>query len=124
MRNGPYELVIAPDDYPGKKYRGRYCYEHHLVWWRNTGRMPLAGHLIHHRNERKRDNAFSNLEEKLVAVHSSEHTRERHPPLVIDCGMCGSQFEIQPSRFRERRAKSRSGKLFCSRSCGTKFNYQ
>lgn len=31
MKNGDYILVIAPDWYRGKRYRGKYCYEHHLV---------------------------------------------------------------------------------------------
>lgn len=34
VKNGPYELVIAPEEYPGKKYRGRYAYEHRVNYWR------------------------------------------------------------------------------------------
>ena len=34
MKNGPYILVAALETYPGKKYRGKYCYEHHMVWWK------------------------------------------------------------------------------------------
>lgn len=40
MRCGPYILIIPPPEYPGKKYRGRYAYEHHVVWWENTGGDP------------------------------------------------------------------------------------
>ena len=31
MKSGNYILIKAPDNYPGKKYRGKYCYEHHYV---------------------------------------------------------------------------------------------
>lgn len=61
MRNGPYEMVVAPAGYPGKKYRGRYVYEHQLVWWKKTGKLVPLGFVLHHKNEHKRHNVFSNL---------------------------------------------------------------
>lgn len=27
VRNGPYEMVVAPAEYPGTRYRGKYVYE-------------------------------------------------------------------------------------------------
>lgn len=77
MRNGPYILVVAPEDYPGKKYRGRYVYKHILVFWKNTGRLPLPDHVIHHKNDDKHDNKFDNLEEKHKGVHSGDHSHNR-----------------------------------------------
>ena len=75
VKNGDYELVVAPSDYPGTKYRGRYVYEHHLVWWRTTGETVPKGSVLHHRNEEKRDNRFANLELKDVAAHARGHAR-------------------------------------------------
>ena len=87
MKNGPYELVKAPSAYPGKKYRGKYVYKHHLVWWRNTGDVVPDGSLVHHKNEKKRDNRFRNLELQNWGAHSSEHNRERAPdPVAVTCG--------------------------------------
>jgi len=43
MKNGPYEMVIAPEEYPGRRYRNRYVYEHQLVWWKNTGKLVPKG---------------------------------------------------------------------------------
>ena len=40
MKNGDYILVKAPTNYPGKKYRNKYCYEHHLVYWQHYGIIP------------------------------------------------------------------------------------
>lgn len=120
MRNGPYELVIAPEGFPGKKYRGRYCYEHILVWWQNMGRLPLPGHVIHHGNENKRDNQFGNLEEKTVSKHSEEHGRDRGTPQDVICGNCESKFTLNGSIFRRRKKQSLTGVLFCGRECAKK----
>lgn len=78
MRNGPYILVGAPEDYPGPKYRGRYCYEHHLVWWENGGQLPRVGELIHHVNHDKTDNQYENLELMTVSAHTRQHNFERY----------------------------------------------
>jgi hypothetical protein len=120
MKNGPYELVVAPEEYPGIKYRGRYIYEHHLVWWRNTGELVTGSMLIHHRNEQKRDNRFENLEKKDKAVHASEHTRKRVGPrkmLTLECAWCGKDFQIAASDWPSR---SKYVNNHCSRSCSVK----
>lgn len=77
MKNGPYELVLAPDNYPGKRYRGKYCYEHHLVYWRTHCILPGPGEVVHHKDENKRNNDPANLELKAMSEHSAEHSRER-----------------------------------------------
>lgn len=121
MRNGPYELVVAPPEYPGKRYRDRYCYEHQLVWWQHTGRLVGEGRLIHHRNDKKRDNRFENLEEVDRNIHTKQHSAERAPDLIeVECGWCGKGLSMMPNVFNQRMKQSRSGKLFCSRSCGAK----
>lgn len=115
MKNGPYELVIAPANYPGKKYRGRYVYEHHLVWWRHTGELVTNEFLIHHKNEQKRDNSFSNLEKKTRAAHTSEH----HIPakkLLINCTWCNSSFEILERHHRFKVKNLGQTRFYCCRS--------
>ncbi len=120
MRNGEYELVVAPEDYPGKKYRGRYCYEHHLVWWQNTGSLPGPDEVIYHRNDNKRDNRFKNLEKKSNGKHSREHNLQRGRKIaVIRCPACGETFE-RPARQTHLRMKATSI-TFCSRACIGRF---
>ena len=113
MRNGPYILVVAPKDYPGKKYRDRYCYEHHLVWWKNTGQLPRIGYIVHHRDGDKHHNEFSNLEEISWAGHTHHH--RRLPTMVtMVCGECGKEFQ------RRRNSDTRRWgckMVFCNRSC-------
>lgn len=116
MKNGPYELVIAPDGYPGMKYRNRYAYEHHVVWWRHTGRLPASGCVIHHVDENKRHNDFSNLEEMPMPRHSREHTNSRSPPRkAVCCGWCNREFVLGAGVHRTRSRQSSTGRLYCSR---------
>ncbi len=120
MRNGPYTLLVAPKDYPGKKYRGRYVYEHYLVYWRIYKAIPLYGFELHHINGNHRDNRIENL--KLVT--SSEH-RKIHGQLLkekyrikTECFVCRKHLLIAGNDFRFRMKKSKSKKSFCSRKCG------
>lgn len=121
MKNGPYELVIAPPEYPGRLYRGRYVYEHHLVWWQNTGEVPGEGFDVHHRNKNKRDNRFLNLEKKTHADHSREHGLEKSlTPIQAVCGYCEEILFIPPRKYRARMKQSKSGVLYCGYSCQMK----
>jgi len=122
MKNGPYELVVAPPGYPGKLYRGRYCYEHHLVWWRHTGEVPGPGELIHHKNENKRDNRYKNLKKETKGEHNTYHHTVSRVRLV--CAYCKKQFEILPSVLRSRQKNSAGGKFFCTRRCAARHQFQ
>lgn len=73
MKNGDYLLIVAPKDYPGKKYRNKYCYEHHYVWWKNTGELISYEDSLHHINGDKHDNRFENLEKVSRREHPSKH---------------------------------------------------
>jgi hypothetical protein len=117
MKNGPYTLVVAPPEWPGKRYRGRYCYEHHLVFWRSTGHILLEDENIHHVNGDKRDNSAENLEVKT----SSEHTKFHHVKaeyVTLSCDFCGSKFSLLARQHRSR-LKVRTS-VCCSHSCSAK----
>jgi hypothetical protein len=116
MRNGPYELVKAPEDYPGKKYRGRYVYEHHLIWWQNHGYTVPNEHVVHHKNENKRDNRIENLELKSVSEHAREHVTVGMG--TFKCGTCGKECKAKPSHIRFKMKINKTDKMYCSRSCG------
>lgn len=113
MKNGSYELVVAPDEYPGKLYRGRYAYEHRVVWWQNTGEMPSGE--IHHINGDKRDNRFENLKLLPTEEHNRLHNKEKGVTYVkLECPACGKIFE------RKKRASHLVKPIkasYCSREC-------
>lgn len=123
MKNGPYTLVAAPAGYPGKKYRGRYAYEHHVVYWVANGVVPSPGYVIHHLNHDKRDNRLENLSMISGAEHGSEHGSERRNPVVVDCGFCKTEFAIAANVYKSRAKQSVSGRLFCGRSCQARFQH-
>lgn len=113
MKNGDYVLVIAPEEYVGMLYRGRYVYEHHLVWWENTGDLVGDGEVVHHINDDKRDNRFVNLQRMTVAEHNKLHGSGITMCELL-CPECGKIF------FRERRRTflaQKSEISFCSRKC-------
>lgn len=116
MKNGPYELVKAPAEYPGKRYRDRYVYEHHLVWWQHTGQLVPEGFVLHHKDEKKRHNVYPNLELKTVGDHSREHGRSRTVWMRVCCGWCGEFFMLTHRLTKMRLKQSKSGKLYCCRS--------
>ncbi len=110
MKNGDYILVIVPDDYPGKRYRGKYAYEHHAVYWRKHGRLPDRSlkEVIHHKNGDKKDNRI----EKLELLSHQEHMLHHGKGVsMIErvCEWCGKAFS------REKR-KADYGRYFCGRS--------
>jgi hypothetical protein len=76
MRNGPYEMVVAPKGYRGKKYRGKYVYEHRLKAEQKIGRLLKDDEVVHHKNGVKRDNRMANLGVKTRAEHTRDHNDE------------------------------------------------
>lgn len=117
MRNGPYIMQVAPLGYPGKKYRGRYAYAHHLVWWQVHGMVPGPDEVLHHLNENKHDNRIENLCLLTRRAHGHHHGEKQRVEETVKCGFCGKPFSAASSRLAARR-KRNAGKLFCSRSCG------
>jgi len=124
MRNGPYELIIPSDDYPGKKYRGRYAYEHHVVYWINTGYILSEDEIIHHINKNKRDNSFDNLELMTKIEHAIHHNSEKVEALVfLVCRRCGKNFET-PKRQVSWKIKKQQKNFFCGRPCQVKYQWE
>ena len=96
-------------------------YEHHLVWWKKTGELISAGLVIHHKNDDKRDNRFSNLKMKTAGAHTGDHNRV--PRVELKCPWCSKEFSLLPSKLKCRQKANPSGKVFCSRSCGAKHQH-
>ena len=115
MKNGPYELAIAPAEYPGKRYRDRYCYEHHLVWWQNTGLVVTDGCQLHHKDGNKRNNSFDNLELITRTEHSRTHRLRQGKKMVrLRCPNCKIVFEREKNKTH---LQKKSVVTFCSRKC-------
>ncbi len=90
----------------------------------SKGLYPLHRVLMeNHRDEDKENNHIENLE----VLSRSEHARHHQPdinPVSLVCSVCSSKFLLKPAAFRLRMKRSKHGKLFCSRSCGTKHQHK
>jgi hypothetical protein len=121
MKNGSYELVVAPAEYPGQLYRGRCVYEHHLVWWQHTGELLKPGEVIHHENHNKRDNRFENLRKKTNGTHVREHNLERPAETrSIKCEYCKMLITRLTRSVRSTLKSRPNARFYCTRSCATK----
>ena len=121
MKNGLYELVVAPIEYPGKRYRNRYCYEHHLVWWKSTGELQKESEIIHHKDGNKRNNSFDNLEIMNKKEHTSYHVKNRGRKFVkLICPTCKNEFI---RAIKSTCLSKGTNVTFCSRKCSGKFNH-
>lgn len=115
MRNGDYVLIVAPKDYPGKLYRGKYCYEHHYVYWKHFNILINDNTIIHHKDENKQNNNICNLELRDRIKHIKHHNFMKKSRLVmLKCPNCEKIF------IKERRntfiVKGGSFSA-CSREC-------
>lgn len=44
---------------------------------------------------------------------------DRVPDIVVECGNCEKKYKLRPHQLRWRLAKTKHGKLFCSRNCAS-----
>ena len=115
MKNGPYELIIAPADWEGVLYRSRYCYEHHYEYWKGTGYLLKKGDSIHHKDGNKRNNVLSNLELLSDSTHKSLHANKGRLWAEMICPNCENHFERE---YRNTLLKDGLPKtIFCSKRC-------
>jgi len=115
VRNGEYILVVAPDDYPGKKYRGRYCYEHILVFWQHYHVLPGPDEIIHHIDGNKHNNNIENLQLKTREKHTSEHKKQQGKNMLrLICPGCGNEFTVEKRQSYMSKPYSCT---CCSRKC-------
>jgi hypothetical protein len=119
MKNGPYTLIIAPVDYPGKKYRNRYAYEHHVVYWKNTGKLLDSKYVLHHINGNKTDNYFENLKLMYLPEHTKKHNVPRKT-ILLTCAFCNCNFTIDLRNYKVKTKLYHQTRFYCCRSHAVK----
>ena len=119
MINGEYIMVAAPPEYPGKLYRGRYCYEHYLQFWMVHNDLPKNGEIIHHKDGNKHNNNISNLEVMTREAHTVLHHTTGTKTMLLRCPTCGKVF-TKEKRMTHLQKGGQS--TFCSRDCANKAN--
>lgn len=120
MKNGDYILVIAPSNYPGKKYRNRYCLEHHLVYWQHYGIIPNKDEVIHHKDGNKYNNNINNLELLTAEEHKKYHGHQRKKHMIkLLCPTCGKTFM---KSYRQSHVVKGNIADYCCRDCANQAN--
>ena len=138
IKNGrdKYVLVTAPPDFPGWKHKGRYCYEHHLVWWRVTASVPCGDEVLHHINGDPTDNRYENLAKSTRSEHSRAHQLEKIESAPIEhgtykqyrrgcrCSACRTGNAAESRRYKgskgskpRRAADHGSASMYCYHKC-------
>jgi transcription elongation factor Elf1 len=113
-------MLVAPADYPGKRYRERYAYEHHIVWWKHKGFVPDKGMEIHHKDNNHRNNKFQNLQLVTSQEHRKIHGQQKAAQaekIKFECPVCEQEVLMRMRLYKDRKRKSASGKVYCSPSC-------
>jgi hypothetical protein len=107
---------------------GKSFYKHRIVWELENGPIPI-GHVVHHIDGNKRNNALANLELVERGKHVSHHGKERRDAdpaafsammrdraskqkkVAVVCVTCGNEYIG---------TKSSRGNKFCSVKCRNK----
>lgn len=126
MKNGPYIMLVAPANYPGKKYRGRYAYEHHIKWWKKHNLLPKKGYEIHHKNGDHQDNRMCNLQMVTASEHAKLHGLKRTlaATKTMKCAFCKKFNVVGKQSHLNYRFKKNGNRIFCGRSCQVKMQWR
>ena len=115
-KGGGYHYCRTDPPHPNQNSNGLYPL-HRVLMENKLERRLRDGEVVHHRNGNPTDDRAENLEVLGNDEHSRMH-RQLEPEHCV-CAQCGKEFQLQPHQARLRRKRTKSGKLFCSRSCGT-----
>lgn len=120
MKNGDYELVVAPKEYSDKVYRNKYCYKHYLAYWKEYGIIPKNDEIIHHKDGNKHNNSIENLELmnriEHIKLHNSKRTRKM---VLLKCPICEKEFVKEK---RNTHLQKGGTATYCSKKCTYKSN--
>ena len=120
-RGGGYQYCRTEPRHPRANAKGLYPL-HRVLAENKIGRLLEKHEIVHHKDEDKDNNDPSNLEVMTRAEHSRLHME--NTPIEHECAVCGTEFKLSTSVSRQRLRRSKYGKLFCSKSCGTKHRHQ
>lgn len=115
-KGGGYMYCRTNPPHPKANSKGLYPL-HRVIAENMIGRLLKNGEDVHHINEDKNDNTPGNLE----VLSKSEHAKRHKKPIDlinVSCSNCMKLFKLKPHVYRIRMKRNKSGKLFCSRSCG------
>ena len=122
-KSGGYMYAHTKPLHP--KANGKGLYPSHRIIMENYLKRYLdENEVVHHVNGNKIDNTLSNLKVLENDQHTAMHRKDkREENIQCICSLCGTHFELKPVVYRLRTNRNKSKNIFCSRSCGTKFQF-
>lgn len=91
---------------------------HRVLAENRLGRLLRPGEVVHHADGVKDNNADSNLLVTTIGAHAQMHQEQKALPLIEVICICGRTFHLKPHAYRLRLKRNKTGKVYCSRSCG------
>ena len=119
---GGYMYCRTNPVHPNANSNGLYPL-HRVRMENKVKRLLTYNDVVHHVDGNKNNNLIENLELMTRRNHAKGH-RPNVPHITCVCGQCGKRFALRPNFYRGRMKTSKTGKLFCSRSCGSTYQYR
>ena len=120
-KGGGYRYARTNPPHPKRNSKGLYPL-HRVIAENKLGRLLAPGEIAHHVDEVKTNDDPENIVVMTNAEHSSAHAIERSPDHIqCECGYCGAGFVLTPCIYRLRIKRNKFGMLFCSVSCGARY---
>jgi hypothetical protein len=105
--------------HPKSNSKGLYPL-HRVLVENRLGRLLRSNEVVHHLDGVKDNNTDDNLMVTTHSDHSRRH-REQTAPLRVEVKcVCGKSFSLKPHQYRLRLKRNKTGKVYCSRSCGAR----
>lgn len=120
-KGGGYLYCKTFPSHPRRNSNGLYPL-HRVLMENKLGRLLKRTEDVHHINGDRFDNSVNNLEVLSRSEHAKKH-KPIQPSLKITCPTCEKTFKARPSQYRARVKRNKSGKIFCSASCGTIYSF-
>lgn len=117
-KGGGYEYCRTSPPHPRRNSNGLYPL-HRVLAENKIGRLLKAGEHVHHIDEDKSNNDPSNLEVMTISEHAKHHASGAELVEIV-CPCCNKSFMLKPHQYRLRKARNKSSRLYCSRSCAVK----
>ena len=121
-KGGGYRYCRTDPPHPHRNSNGLYPL-HRVLLENKLGRLlkRWGVEVAHHNDEDKTNDDPNNIVLKTSSTHSKEHADERAPEPISDmCAECGRTFAMKSHVHRQRKARNKTGKVFCSHKCATR----
>ena len=122
IRKGDYDYALVPD-HPFATKNGYVLY-HRIVMENEIGRILNEDEVVHHINNKRRDNRIENLKLMNSTDHNKLHGESAGKTFVIfQCPVCKTIFEKEKRNSLDKGKNKKSKLFFCSKGCSSKYQF-